>query len=354
MKPNVYFLSSEKFNSNINVGLEKLFIKAGFQSCINTNDLTAIKIHFGEDGVETYLPSYMVQPVINSIKHCAGKPFLTDTCVLYKGKRDNAVDHLLLAEKHGYSIHKLGAPVLIGDGLVGNEDIEIEINGNIFKSVNIASIVFESNSIIVVSHVTGHMATGMGAAIKNIGMGFASRKGKLRQHSVMNPKISRKKCTGCGVCVDWCPENIITIEDGKAKIEYRKCIGCGECLAVCRFNAVKFDWKIQGEELQKRMAEHAFGVVKNKSGKIGYINYLIKMTKDCDCMATKQNPLIPDIGILASKDPVAIDKATLDIIRDRAGKDIAELSYPEINVTVQIEHAEKIGMGSSDYNLIEL
>lgn len=353
MASDVFFLSIEEYKKN-NKRLSELFDKAGFKDCINRNDFSVIKIHFGEDGIKTYIPSDMVKPIIESIKKCEARPFLTDTCVLYKARRDNAVEHLLVASEHGYSIHKLGIPVIIGDGLLGNEEGEIKIQADIFNSVNIASIVFEANSMIVVSHVTGHMGTGMGATLKNIGMGLASRKGKLRQHSGMNPTIKQKKCTGCGVCIEWCPEEAITLNNKKAFIDSEKCIGCGECLAVCNFNAVGFSWHFEGVELQKRMVEHALGVIKIKSGRIGFINYLINITKDCDCMATSQKPIINDIGFLASKDPVALDNATLDFISEKAGKNIGELSYPGIDVKAQIKHGEKIGLGSSEYKLIEI
>ncbi len=353
MPSDVFFLSIDDYRKN-NKKLSKLFQKAGFESCLRKNDFSAIKIHFGEEGIDTYIPSNLIKPVIESIKKCEAKPFLTDTCVLYKSRRDNAVDHLLIAYEHGYSIHELGIPVIIGDGLLGNEDKKVKIKGEIFDSVDLASIIFEANSMIVVSHVTGHMGTGMGAALKNSGMGLASRKGKLRQHSGMNPTIKQKKCTGCGVCVQWCPVNAITINNEKAFIHSEKCIGCGECLAVCNFNAVGFRWKFEGVELQKRMVEHALGVVKVNSGRIGFMNYLIKITKDCDCMATHQKPIIEDIGFLASKDPVAIDNATLDLISQKAGKNIGELSYPQIDVKAQIRHGEKIGLGSSEYRLIEI
>jgi len=353
MTSDVFFLSIEDYKKN-NKRLSDLFNKAGFDSCINRNDFSAIKIHFGEDKLNTFIPPDMVKPIIESLKRCEARPFLTDTCVLYKAMRDNAVGHLLVAYKHGYSIDNLGIPVIIGDGLLGNQDDEIEIRGEIFNTVELSSIVFETNSMIVISHVTGHMGTGMGAAIKNIGMGLASRKGKLRQHSGMNPTIKQKKCTGCGVCIGWCPVDAISLKDQKAFIDPKKCIGCGECLAVCNFNAVGFRWHFEGVELQKRMAEHALGVVKVNSGKIGFINFLINITKDCDCMTFTQEPIVEDIGFLASKDPVAVDNATLDLISKRAGKNIGELSYPEIDEKAQIRHGEKIGLGSSDYRLIEI
>jgi len=185
-------------------------------------------------------------------------------------------------------------------------------------------------------------------------MGFASRKGKLRQHSVMKPAISEKYCTGCQTCIKWCPVDAISMQGDVAWIDSKTCIGCGECITVCRFNAVKFDWKVDSNELQKRIAEHALGVAVEKSGKIGYINFLISVTKDCDCFAVKQEPVIPDIGILASKDPVAIDAASLNLIRQKMGETLPEISYPNVDPWAQIRHGEEIGLGSADYKLVEL
>jgi len=327
---------------------------AGIESVIGPNDLVAVKIHFGEKKNDTHISAELTRPVIDLVKQYKGKPFLTDTCVLYKSQRDNSVDHLMLAHKHGFTIENTGAPVVIADGLMGNLEREVEINCPVYKSVYIAASAKEANAIVVLSHVTGHLATGLGGAIKNIGMGFASRKGKLKQHSAMKPKIKQKFCTGCGVCIEWCPVNCITMNNGKAFIDNNACIGCGECLAVCRFGAVKHDWAVSDVELQRRMAEHALGVVKGKEKKILFVNFLINITKDCDCMGIKQTPVIPDIGVVAGFDAVSVDAASLDLIEQRTGKSLSEISYPDINPREQIEYGNKIGLGSLEYNIINI
>ena len=356
MKPEVYFIRT-KTNERTDIVSEKiafLFEKADFGKCISEKDLVGIKIHFGDENNNTHIPYTFVRPVVTKIKEKGGNPFLTDTCVLYRSKRDNGVNHLLLAYEHGFTPENVGAPIIIADGLVGREEKEVKIPGKIFDKVSLAPAAIEANALIILTHVTGHIATGMGAAIKNVGMGFASRKGKLRQHSVMKPAISKKYCTGCQTCIKWCPVDAISMRGGVAWIDSEKCVGCGECITVCRFDAVKFDWKVDSSELQKRIAEHALGVAVEKPGKIGYINFLMSVTKDCDCLAVKQEPIIPDIGILASKDPVAVDAASLNLIRENIGKTLPEISYSNVDPWAQIRHGEEIGLGSADYKLVKL
>lgn len=356
MASEVYFVSVEigERLESIAEKVGSLFHRAELGTTIGVNDLVAVKMHFGEKGNDTHIPPDLVRPVIEGIRKKEGKPFLTDTCVLYRSQRDNAVDHLRLAHQHGFTVENVGAPVIIADGLVGSAEKEVEISGKIFNKVSLSTLVFEANALIVLSHVTGHMATGLGGAIKNLGMGFASRKGKLRQHSVMKPAISQDKCTGCEVCVRWCPADAISMREEVAWIDSKLCIGCGQCLTVCRFEAVMFDWRIKEQDLQERMAEHALGVIVGKDGKMGYMNFLISMTKDCDCFGVSQKPIFPDIGIMAGKDPVALDAASLDLIRKKTGKTLVEVSYPRTDPWIQIRHGEKVALGSTEYNLIEV
>jgi uncharacterized Fe-S center protein len=182
-------------------------------------------------------------------------------------------------------------------------------------------------------------------------MGLASRTGKLRQHSSILPKVDSVKCVFCHKCLIWCPAYAIDGVDGKAFIDESKCIGCGECLAVCRYDAIQYNWGTESEPLQKRMVEHAYGAVKNKPGKCFYLNVLVDMTHDCDCFDIDQPKLIPDIGILGSFDPVAVDKATLDLTAQANGVSLSHQTYPELNPLVQLEYAAKLGMGSMEYEL---
>ncbi len=322
-----------------------------FDSVMTKKDKTAIKTHVGEKKNTTHVAPLIIKTIVERIKRNAALPFVTETSTLYRGERSNAIDHLNHAYAHGFGPDKIGAPFIMADGLSGNSEIEVAIPGEIFKTVHIAREAVFADVLIAVSHPTGHMGTGVGACIKNIGMGLASRKGKLRMHSTVKPSVKAEACTMCGQCITWCPEDAIIEKEGKAFILTEKCIGCGECLAVCRFDAVVYNWGVESADLQKRTAEHAFGAVIGKKGKLYCLNFLFDMTMDCDCMAKKQDRIIPDVGILASRDPVALDQATLDLTRERFGKHLGEASYPKLDSAIQMIHGEKIGMGSRKYRL---
>jgi len=334
--------------------LKKLFKIADFDKIVEASDVTAVKVHFGEPDNSTFLSPHFVEPIVRMIKSCGAKPFVTDTSVLYKSRRSNAIDHLAVAAEHGFTTERLGAPVIIADGVLGRNEIEIEVNAQLNKTVSLAAELVSAHSIVVLSHVTGHLNTALAATIKNLGMGMSSRKGKLTQHSVTKPLINQNKCTACGICASWCPVNAITIRQEFAVINEELCTGCGECLMVCRFNAVKFRWDNSSELLQKQIAEHALGIVKQKKGKIAYLTFMINMTKDCDCQAQKPISVIDDIGVLAGTDPVAIDQAVLDLTRHKAGQSLADIAYPNLNPNIQLEYGEQIGLGSWNYNISEI
>lgn len=356
MKPNVYFIPAAATDrlETIHEKLLTLYQQANFNLCFEPNDLVAIKLHFGEEENNTFIPANYFKPLIKAIKDKGAKPFFADTCVLYRSQRSDAVNHLQLAEQHGFSQQNCGIPVIIVDGLRGNNEIEMKIPGRLFSTVSIAAEAINANAMLVSSHVTGHMVSGLGGAIKNLGMGLASRKGKLRQHSSMKPRIDPVKCTGCGQCLIWCPENAIGMNGNIAVINQKICIGCGECLTICNFDAVKYNWKTSSNDLQKKMAEHALGAVIQKKEKVCYLNFLINITRDCDCVTGPQKPVTRDIGILASKDPVAIDKASLDLVELHAGRSLTSLSYPSFDPLVQLQHGEEIGLGQLNYDLIQV
>lgn len=334
--------------------MERLYDVCGLDRMINPNHFVAIKLHVGEIKNTTHIVPEVAQALIQKAWSKEAFPFCTETSTLYKCERENAVKHILHAVRHGFSIEKIGAPFIMADGLTGDAEIEIAIDGELNKSVMVAREARMADCLFIVSHPTGHIVTGFGGAIKNLGMGLTSRKGKLRQHSTMKPEIDRGKCVMCGKCIRWCPVKAITSIDNKAKIDPDICIGCGECLAVCQFHAVRFNWGTDSVNLQKQIAEHALGVVKDKTEDFFYFNVAINMTTECDCMNMAQKKAIPDMGILASRDPVAIDTATMDLTGKNRDMDLGEMALGPGAGRIQLEHGEKIGLGTREYRLIEV
>lgn len=347
-------LSTNEPENTVEKKIKKLFKRSNIGKCFESRDIVAVKVHIGEKGNITYVSPSFIKPLVTILRKSGCVPFLTDTNTLYKGKRSNAIDHTNLAIEHGFSIENTGAPFVVADGVMGQNEIEVDVNCEYYKKVPIAAEVAYANSLLVVSHVTGHPGCGLGSTIKNLGMGLSSRKGKLNQHSKLPPEIVEANCTGCEICYKWCPSNAIVMNNKKAVIIEEKCISCGECLALCRFEAVSFGFDNTYEVLQKRIAEHALGVIKNKKNKIGFITFMINQTEGCDCYPREMKPILPDFGVLAGFDPVAIDKAVLDISQEIYNTDISNLSFPKIDPAIQLKHGEKIGLGSLNYKLIEV
>lgn len=333
----------------------RLFKAAGFATCFKQGDFTAVKVHVGEPPNNTYLKSPCIKGLVEELLALKTRPFIADTSALYTGRRHNAIDHAILADEHGFNISTLGIPFIAPDGLFGTSETAVQVDCELNKEVLIASDIVRCQSILSIAHFTGHPATCAAATLKTLGMGCSSRKGKMRQHSAMRPSVT-KKCTLCGDCFDHCPAEAITLGKVKARIDRDKCIGCGECVAVCRFGAVKYDWGVENEIVQKNIAEHAFGVLKGKKNLAAFFNFVISVTADCDCFDRQDMPkIVDDIGIFASNDPVAVDKASIDSVQTRSGKTIAELiGKDELDQRYQIEHAQRIGLGSTDYQLIEI
>ncbi|WKZ15743.1 MAG: DUF362 domain-containing protein [Candidatus Jettenia caeni] len=354
MKSKVYFMKTEHGEdvSSHAQKISRLFDFAGFKDAIDKNDMVAVKTSFGEKGNIGHLKPPIVKAVVDKVKEYRGKPFLIETNTLYTGSRANAVDHISHAYEHGFRYENIGAPILIGDGLWGEHDVQVEINQKLCKYAYVAGIARAANVIISIAHVTGHMMAGMGATLKNIGMGLSSRGGKLAQHSGVIPQILKKRCSTCGVCGRWCPVGAIKMGERYAIIDPRICVGCGECLAVCQFDAVEISWDESTVNLQKKVAEYCLAILKGKTGKTVFFNFLTHITRHCDCMDTAYDPEIADIGIMASCDPVAIEKATTDIIQERMGTDFFKDAWPDIDYTIQIRYAQEIGLGSMEYELV--
>ena len=342
---NVYF--SKTFSKD---AIIKLAEKSGIKSLISKNDFVAIKIHFGEKGNLGYIKPEYVSPIVGVVKMLGGKPYLTDANTIYKGSRADAVDHYNIAIEHGFGI--CGCPIIIADGLRGNSYTEVDVGLKHFKSVKVARDIYYADKIIFLTHFKGHEISGFGGTLKNIGMGCGSRAGKYEMHNAIKPKIDSEKCTGCGVCMKWCPSNALTLLDKKITIDRNVCIGCGECILSCEQHAIKMPWDEPTKNAQEKIVEYATGVLKDK--KAIYLNFLNHITKFCDCYGTKESPLIDDIGILASCDPVSIDTASAEIVNKKFGGDFFKHIFPEVDWSIQLEYAEKLGLGEKKHYTIKI
>jgi len=347
----VYFypFNGKETKEELKNAILKLLSATEFLEKVSEGDIIAIKMHFGEEGNRGFIKPEFAKVVSDEIKKRGARVFFTDTNTLYKGRRANAIDHLMLAYEHGFTPDFLGAPVIIADGILGNAEVKVRIDGKHFKEVPIARELAFCDGIVSLNHFTGHIVTQFGSCLKNLGMGGSSRAGKLLQHSSVKPRVKEKRCTGCGLCVLWCSTGSIEMKNGKAYINLETCIGCGQCLSVCKFDAIYYNWEESSENVQEKMVEHALGVLKGKKG--AHITFLNHITLDCDCMAKDEPPVVEDIGILSSLDPVAIDKASLDLVEKRIGKNFALHTQRQEIPANQIFYAESLGLGSSNYEL---
>ena len=368
MNSPVYFFSLRAHSDQESTILkvQRLFDRAGFPDIVAPHDRTALKLHFGERGNDGFISPVYVRQVVDKVKACGALPFLTDTNTLYAGSRSNAVDHISTAVLHGFDYAVTGAPVIIADGLFGGNIRKVRINKKHFRTVTIAGDIALADSMIVLTHFKGHIVSGFGGAIKNLAMGCAPPAGKREQHKAL-PFTLGENCIGCGRCVKVCPKSAISVRRKKSTINRDLCIGCFECMHACLSHAIDIDWETEIPDFMERMVEYAYGAVNSKSGKVGYFNFLIRITPDCDCFPFSDTPIVPDIGILASQDPVAIDAASLDLVNQqqgftdsllvtnhRKGGDKFRGVHAQTNGERQLEYAEKIGMGSRNYILINV
>ncbi|MFP4026897.1 MAG: DUF362 domain-containing protein [Candidatus Brocadiia bacterium] len=354
MKSKVYIarFGNDEDDDSICEKTRQLFEESGMNSLCAEGQLVALKTHFGEMGNEYYIPPKYIQPIINSAKDLGAKPFFIETSALYRGQRANAVDHFQTALNHGFAPETTGCPLIFVDGLKGSFHHEVEVGLKHFDSVAVAGDFPLIPATLVISHATGHDLAGFGGAIKNVAMGLASRAGKLRQHESGKPEIT-EDCIGCGTCAEWCPTDAIEVDE-TAEIDYDKCIGCGECLAVCPTDAVSFSWSESPENFNEKMAESAYGILKDKMDSVAFITYLWNITDDCNCAGKKMDPICDDIGIVVSRDPVAIDQASTDLINETAGKDAIAALWPDSHYEAQLIHGQEIGLGSREYDLVEI
>jgi len=335
---------------------------------VRKNDLVAIKITFGEKGCTTFVRPMFVREAVDWAKVKGGKPFLTDSSTLYHGSRTNAIDHINLAVQHGFSFASMGAPIVIADGIRSQDYVEVEVGLKHFNTVKYGSAVHHADSLICISHFKGHLTTGFGGTLKNLGMGLGSRSAKQMMHAVVKPEYKdRNLCTGCARCVEVCPASAIKIVSKKAGFDHSKCIGCGECISVCPERALRVLWNESPENLCEKIVETAYGVLKNKKGRAVFFNFVIDVTPDCDCLNWSDNPIVPNVGIVGSLDPVAVEQAALDMVNAQHSLPESELGpdvgpgqdkfkgiRPGIDGEAQTRYAEQLGMGSSKYRIINM
>ena len=365
MENKIYFVSLRAVNENQSL-LQRIkrLTKVLLEGRMEKGDLVAIKIHFGEPGNHAFIRPIFVRQVVEVVKEMGGKPFLTDANTLYKGGRANAIDHLESAIYNGFGYSSVGVPIIIADGINGDYFKEVEVNLKHFKKVKVAGGVHDADFLLALTHVKGHIGAGLGGAIKNIGMGVAPRSGKQMQHAQFKPDPDHKICIGCGRCVRHCPTGALRLVNKKAVLTPDLCIGCGECAVVCPTGAIKISWNESAIGLQEKMAEFAYGVIKPKEPKVAFINFVMDISPDCDCAGWHDANIVPDVGILGGWDIVAIDQASADLINQQVGlkgsilqkelnpgEDKLKAIHPDIDWSVQVSYAEKIGLGTRKYVL---
>lgn len=343
-----------------------LLESAGVKDRFRKGHLVAVKLHFGEKGNASFIRPVFVRSVVESIKETGASPFLTDTNTLYVGTRGNSPEHLKTAIENGFDYAVVSAPLIIADGLRGDSSSLVKIGGKHFKEVGIAKEIASADGLVVLTHFKCHELTGFGGALKNVGMGSACREGKLAQHSNTAPLVDPSGCTACADCLAACPAAAIEVKSA-AVISEETCIGCGHCIAVCPQGTIKIRWNESPARLQEKMVEHFEGAVKGKEGRCVYLTFVTQVSPACDCYGHNDAPIVGDIGMLASNDPVAIDQAAADLVNAAEGFRGTALSnghepggdkfrgvHPDIGWEAQLDYASLRGLGSRDYILKRL
>lgn len=347
--------------------VEDLLRKAGFDELELRKRFVAVKAHFGEPGNMAYVrPGYAAR-VVSMIQGARGMPFLTDTNTLYTGGRSNAVDHLASASANGFNRLSVGCDVVIADGLKGTDEVEIEVNLKHTRRAKIARAVADADVVFTLNHFKGHELTGIGGAIKNLGMGCGSRGGKLFMHSSSKPEIKPEKCTSCGICKEFCPqEAIVWRADRKAMIVYDRCIGCGQCIAMCQYGAAQALLDESAGNAAEKIAEYALAVLQGKQSI--HLSFVTDVSPFCDCWSHNDAAIVADIGFAASLDPVALDRACVDLVNEApvspgcmlADSDLAPgddkfgAVHPKTSWQAGLLYAERIGLGRQSYEIVRV
>lgn len=355
MKSKVYFIAVKDSGDipDVKRKLKKLLDESKVTDFIRKEHKVAVKVHFGEKGNTGYVRPGYVRVICDEINKKSSSAYLSDANTLYRGRRTTSEDHLKLAAQHGFTKDSMGMEVIIPDDSKKGNVTAVPINQKIIKTAKVASIFIDADAIIAVSHFKGHILTGFGGAVKNIGMGCATREGKLAQHCDISPVVYSDKCIGCAECEKVCPAGAIHLERNKSVIDVSKCTGCASCLAACPTMAMFIDFGA-GDKVQEKMAEYALAVLKGKEGRAGFLNFAVRINRECDCWGAENSRIAPDVGIFASLDPVSIDKASFDLVNQICGKDIFKEIHPKYDGINQLRHAQEIGLGKADYELLQL
>lgn len=371
--------------------LKRLIKRAGIEQIDFQNKFVAIKIHFGELGNLSFLRPNYARAVADVVKELGGKPFLTDCNTLYVGSRKNALEHIDCAYQNGFTPYATGCHVIIADGLKGTDETLVPVKGGEYvKEAKIGHALMDADIVISLTHFKGHEQAGFGGAMKNLGMGGGSRAGKMEQHAAGKPSVKGDRCIGCHACERICAHGAVSFDETRerelangtvrtvhvAHIDHDRCVGCGRCIGACNQDAIEPDYDQAVEVLNYKIAEYTKAVVQDRPN--FHISLAIDISPNCDCHPENDTPIVNDIGMFASFDPVAIDQACIDAALAQAPLPNTELTdqrakleeageldeehahdhfyvtHPDTDWKSMIEHAEKIGLGTSSYELIEV
>lgn len=363
----VYFKSFKGLNTEERISAFADLVKQVGMPMVKPEDSTAVKIHFGEPGCTTYVKPHFIKVAVDHAKSIGAKPYLTDSNTLYIGRRSNGKDHREVAALHGFGEDVMGCPIVIADGDDSTDVFEKKIDLHYFKSIKYGIAAEKSDSLIVISHFKGHLLFGFGGAIKNVGMGFGSRSAKQMMHADVRPELRREKCISCGECTEVCPADSIKLIEGYPLVDYDLCEGCAECIIHCPEGALQIQWDGSVQSCMEKTTETCYAILEKKLDKVIFFNFIIDVTPDCDCFPESDTPLIGDVGVVASTDPIAIDAASLDLVNAEHGRKDSKLKSgfnpgedkfmglrPEVDGRIALRYGEKIGLGKKDYKLVEL
>ena len=374
--------------------IRRLLERTGFAGHVAGGELAAVKIHFGERGVTGHVQPLMVRPILDELTRAGARPFLTDASTLYVGQRGEAVSHALQAARHGFDPLLLGAPVIIADGLKGASQVALPVRGGRhFTEAYIAADIAEADLLVSINHLKGHELAGFGGALKNIGMGAASKQGKMQQHVTTGPQVDLSACKGCGACVGICSAQALALVDAldgaldgapdgalgaglnaspekprqAIRLDQALCRGCGACFLACKNGGLTINWQTDVAAFLERMMEYAAALLLSRPKPSLHVTFVTSVTPDCDCMGFSDAPICPDIGVLASLDPVAIDQAGIDLVNRaeplwpshlplglKAGQDKFLALRPGLPPAMGLDYAEALGLGSRQYELVAL